>query len=119
MPQRRILLCLLFACAASLGIAQNQKKAAPKFVAPDNVERVADIAYAKYGERELRLDLYLPKPRPAGAIPGIVVIRGGGWRAGDKQGFAPIAAGLAARGLASACIEYRVLPDVTIRDGVE
>src|SRR5438552_18923591 len=109
MPQRRILLCLLLAAAAPRAIAQNQKKTAPKFVVPDNVERQADIAYAKYGERELRLDLYLPKPRPAGLIPGIVVIRGGGWRAGDKQGFAPIAAGLAARGLAAACSEYRVL----------
>ena len=37
MPQRRILLCLLFACAALLGIAQNQKKAAPKFVAAADI----------------------------------------------------------------------------------
>ena len=51
-------------------------------------------------------------------IPGIVVIRGGGWRQGDKNGFAPIAAGLAAKGFAAACIEYRVLPDVKISDCV-
>jgi arylsulfatase A len=46
------------------------------------------------------------------------VIRGGGWRQGDKDFFAPIAAGLAAKGLAAACIEYRVLPDVTMADAV-
>ena len=91
---------------------------APNFSVPDAVDVKADLVYAQYGEKGLRLDLYLPKTTPAGAIPGIIVVRGGGWRAGDKDGFAPIAAGLAARGFAAACIEYRVLPDFTIRDAV-
>jgi acetyl esterase/lipase len=47
--------------------------------------KTADIVYAKYGDKELRLDLYTPKPKPAGLLPGIVVIRGGGWRQGDKN----------------------------------
>src|SRR5438046_9706504 len=100
MRSEPILLCLLAIAVAPLVLAQNQKQkqGAARLVVPENVERVADLVYAKYGERELRLDLYLPKPRPASAVPGIVVIRGGGWRSGDKQGFAPIAAGLAAKG---------------------
>ena len=49
---------------------------------------------------------------------GLIAIRGGGWRAGDKNGFASIAAGLAERGFAAACIEYRVLPEFTIADAV-
>ena len=118
MSIRRYALCLLLLGAALLVSAQNQKKGAAKFTLPDNVERTADIVYATYGDRQLRLDLYMPKPKPAGLIPGIVVIRGGGWRQGDKNGFASIAAGLAAKGLAAACIEYRVLPDVTIADAV-
>ena len=111
-------LCFLL-LGAVLASAQNQKNGAPKFTLPGNWERTADIVYATYGDRQLRLDLYMPKPKPAGLIPGIVVIRGGGWRQGDKNGFAPIAAGLAAKGLAAACIEYRVLPDVTIADAVQ
>ena len=85
---------------------------------PSNVEVIPDVVYATYGEKQLRLDLYLPKPRPAKAVPGIVVIRGGGWRQGDKKGYAPIAAGLAAAGFAAACIEYRVLPEVSFPDPV-
>ena len=112
----RYALCFLLLGAAFSLSAQKQKK--EKAGLPDNVERTADIVYATYGDKQLHLDLYMPKPKPAGAIPGIVVIRGGGWRQGDKNGFAGIAAGLAAKGLAAACIEYRVLPDVTIADAV-
>src|SRR5438045_5770546 len=119
MSVRPYVLCLALLGAALLVSAQNQKKGgAPQFTLPGNVEKTADIVYARYGDKQLRLDLYMPKPKPAGLIPGILVIRGGGWRQGDKNGFAPIAAGLAAKGLAAACIEYRVLPDVTIGDAV-
>ena len=99
-------------CLAALPlVAQNRPL-------PNGVEVKRDIVYATYGDRSLRLDLYTPKSKPAGPIPGIVVIRGGGWKAGDKNAFAPIAAGLADRGFAAACIEYRVLPDVTLPEVV-
>ncbi len=88
------------------------------FTLPETVEVQKDIIYAQYGDRKLPLDLYRPKAKPAGLMPGIVVIRGGGWRAGDKNAFAHIAAGLAARGFAAACIEYRVMPEVTVREEV-
>jgi acetyl esterase/lipase len=90
----------------------------PVFQLPDTVERKSDIIYAHYGDKRVRLDLYRPKANPTAVLPGIVVIRGGGWRAGDKNLFAHIAAGLAARGFAAACIEYRVMPEVTIREEV-
>ena len=74
----------------------------------DDVRVERDIVYASYGDRDLQLDLYLPAERGAEPIPAIVVIRGGGWRQGDKNGFAAIAARLAGAGFAAACIEYRV-----------
>ncbi len=86
--------------------------------AAQTVEVKRDIVYARYGERQLKLDLYLPAGGAGKAVPGVVVIRGGGWRVGDKNGFAAIARGLAERGLAAACIEYRVLPEVTLMDVV-
>jgi pectinesterase len=80
---------------------------------PDTVRVERDIVYAKYGDREVMLDLYLPK-RPAGEkIPCIVVIHGGGWRSGDKTRFAAQAAYFADKGFAAACIGYRLLPEVT------
>ena len=51
-------------------------------------------------------------------VPGIIAIRGGGWRSGDKNGFGTIAASLAAHGFAVASREYRVLPDVRFPDPV-
>ncbi len=74
------------------------------------VSVVRDIPYAHYSDRQLRLDLYLPAGKTE-SIPGVIVVRGGGWRQGDKQGFARIAEALAARGFAAASIEYRVLPE--------
>lgn len=80
---------------------------------PGSVKVVRDIVYAKYGDREVKLDLYLPKQPASEKIPCIVVIHGGGWRSGDKTRFAAQAAHLAERGFAAACIGYRLLPEVT------
>jgi len=85
-------------------------------LAQDNIQVTPDIVYATYGTRQLKLDVY--RPQFSKPMPGILVIRGGGWRQGDKQGFAPIARNLAAKGFVTACIEYRVLPEVQFPDPV-
>lgn len=112
--------------AATTGLAQetkSPKRAAAKQTAsaalPDNVSIEKDIVYARYGTRELMLDLYRPKERPSGPLPCIVVIHGGGWRAGDKQRFARQAAYLASKGFVTACIGYRLLPEVGIPECVQ
>jgi len=113
------LLLLSAALLATLASLPGQNAAPPKggwgrqvtLKVPENVEVVRDIVYATYGGRQLKLDLYLPKPRPAKAVPGIVGIRGGGWQRGDKEGFAPVMAELAAHGFAAASIEYRVMKE--------
>lgn len=79
---------------------------------PASVKVERDLVYARYGNREVKLDLYLPRTPAGNAIPCIVVIHGGGWRSGDKTRFAPIAAALAEQGFAAACIGYRLLPEV-------
>ncbi len=99
---------LLIACVAAVGPLAAQS--------PDNVQVTPNIVYATYGTRQLKLDVY--RPKSSKLLPGIVVIRGGGWHRGDKEGFAPIARGLAARGFVAACIEYRVLPEVQLADAV-
>jgi arylsulfatase A len=72
---------------------------------------VRDLPYARYGERELLLDLYLPAEPASGSIPAVVVIRGGGFRVEDKEGFGFLAQALAERALAAASIEYRASPE--------
>lgn len=117
------LLLATFALPAlhSLGHAQNAKQKGKatdpegrpmRRVLPDSVKVERDIVYARYGAREVMLDLYLPKKPASGKIPCIVVIHGGGWRSGDKNRFAAQAAHLADKGFAAACIGYRLLPEV-------
>ena len=78
---------------------------------PDSVKVERDKVYARYGERELKLDLYLPKQPASPKIPCIVVVHGGGWRSGDKMRFAHIAGALAEQGFGAACIAYRLQPE--------
>jgi len=91
----------------------------PKFKVPETVRVVRDIVYARYGDREVKLDLYLPKDPPAGKLPCVVVIHGGGWRSGNKETFARFAARFAEKGFAAPCVGYRLRPEVRIRQCVE
>jgi acetyl esterase/lipase len=84
----------------------------PRRALPASVKVERDIVYARYGEREVKLDLYLPKQPASAKIPCIVVVHGGGWRSGDKNRFTHIAGKLAEEGFAAACIGYRLIPEV-------
>jgi acetyl esterase/lipase len=98
--------------------AADKAKAVPSNT-PESVRVDRDIVYAKYGDREVKLDLYLPKVPPEKPLPCIVVIHGGGWRSGDKQRFARQAIYLAEHGYAAACIGYRLLPEVSFPAPIE
>ena len=77
------------------------------FPIPATVQVVRDVVYASYGERRLKLDLYRPQEAKRRAAPGVIVVRGGGWQQGDKEGFGFIAGQLAEAGFVAASIEYR------------
>ena len=58
------------------------------------IRALADVAYARVGERTLTLDLYLPEKPPTAPLPLLVWVHGGGWIGGDKRpcpttGFVP------------------------------
>jgi acetyl esterase/lipase len=65
-------------------------------------------------ERKLKMDLYLPR-KTAEAVPCVIVIQGGGFRAQDGQRFRPFAEHLAENGFAAALIAYRGQPDHTYK----
>lgn len=75
----------------------------------DDLQVTPDIVCATYGTRQLKLDVY--RPRSSKPLPGIVVIRGGGWKQGDKLGFAPIARNLAVRWMRAEGKRYGVATD--------
>ena len=98
---------------------KKQQRKPAKYAVSDNVQVKRDLVYARVGDRELKLDLYLPKKPITEPMPCIVVIHGGGWRSGDKNRFASKAAYFADHGFAAACIGYRLLPSVKFPAPIE
>jgi acetyl esterase/lipase len=82
------------------------------FPVPGGIRVVRDLVYAAYETRQLRLDLYLPAVVEP-AVPGVLVLRGGAWRMGDKETLGYLAAQLAAAGFAAASAEYRPSAEAT------
>ena len=82
------------------------------------VRVVPDIVFARYGKRALRLDLYLPISSKE-AVPGVIVIRGGGWMVNDRKESAHVASALAERGVAAASIEYRKADEAAFPGAVQ
>jgi arylformamidase len=66
-----------------------------------------DIAYG--ADPKQRLDLYLPKAKPVGA-PVFLFIHGGGFVEGDRRQYGYVAAPLAAHGVITAVMSYRLSP---------
>lgn len=76
---------------------------------PAGVTQIAGQAFARFGTRCLKLDLYLPAGARAGQdVPVVVLVHGGGWGSGFRAEFAPMAVRLAQRGYAAATIDYRL-----------
>src|SRR5688500_6602753 len=68
---------------------------------PAGVKVIADLEYARVGDKSLQLDLYLPQghdPKTA-RLPLVVWVHGGAWRAGTRKA-GPAAAVLVPRGYA-------------------
>lgn len=58
----------------------------------------------------LKLDLYRPMRPKALALPVVIIIHGGAWRAGTRPELAPLNHYLAARGYAVVAPDYRLAP---------
>lgn len=72
------------------------------------VEIARDLAFGRAGDTDLLLDIYRPSDAE-GALPLVVYLHGGGWRAGsrsDREDVRQIP--LAAGGFAVASVEYRL-----------
>lgn len=98
--------CLLPVLVATVNGQPQQETNFVKYHKSPKVRVISKLVYAKYGGRQLYLDLYLPLPLEQNR-PAAVVVRGGGWLVGDRKRFAHVASALAERGVAAACIEYR------------
>jgi arylsulfatase A len=103
---RTLILSLL---CSTFAFAQTPKPAATK-LSPEvtsALEAHTDLVYARYDEREMKLDLWRPKSA-AQPLPAIVCIHGGGWFQGGRGSMANLAQALAAKGYVTVTISYRL-----------
>lgn len=99
-------LCLPLGAAEPKAKSPAQRTAIPAQTLA-RLDSRTNLTFARYGERELQLDLY--RPKDAGApLPAIVCIHGGGWFQGDRSSMRPLAQALAARGFVAVTISYRL-----------
>jgi acetyl esterase len=77
-----------------------------------------DRLYKTVGDRELHLDIFLPAPSKRGSRQGVMLVHGGGWRAGEKSEFYAMANLLAQRGYAVFLPEYRRSPEAPYPAGL-
>lgn len=103
-PVYQVLVLLTFALTLALR-AQPPVGAGP---VPAGVVAHRDLAYVENGHARQKLDLYLPAKPPAGALPVIVWVHGGGWQNGTKAAALPVRLGYVAKGYAIASIGYRL-----------
>ena len=80
----------------------------------ENVKESRNLVYTtlkntSFGDRDLHLDIFSPKKK--GKYPALIMVHGGGWRAGDKALQVPMAQILAAKGIVTICVEYQLLQE--------
>jgi acetyl esterase/lipase len=85
---------------------------------PSGVVALENVVYARYGERQLHLDLFSPGEKAQVPLPGVILIHGGGWRSGNRQMEWPMAQHLAANGYVTATVEYRLSIEALYPAGV-
>jgi len=78
---------------------------------PAGIAAFRDLVYATlpetpYGKRDLHVDLF--RPEKGGKYPALILIHGGGWRAGEKSMEVPMAQMIAAKGFVTIAVEYQL-----------
>ncbi len=84
----------------------------------DNITIVNDLIYKEIGERQLKANLFYSKTVNRDNIPVIMMIHGGGWRAGDKSLMTPMAEKFAESGYFVIAPEYRLSLEASYPAGV-
>jgi acetyl esterase/lipase len=106
-----ILLCALAGCTGAMN----------EYFAQDVVDTERDIDYIGDGNPRQYLDFY--SPRGAERVPVVVFIHGGFWMRQDKHYYGPVTGlyanvgiALARQGIATAVINYGLVPSVTFEE---
>jgi len=116
----RTMAMTLSSTAILLATGQGQTSAAQAEVPAEKTQplksQYTGIEYVRYGDRALKLDLFLPAGATSPA-PTVVWIHGGGWYAGDKA--ACRSRFLVQHGFAAASVDYRLSGEALFPAAVE
>lgn len=83
-------------------------------VVPEGVAAHYDLAFARYGDEQMLLDLFQPKAATAQQrLPAVLVITGGGWKSGDRKRLGHIATWLSGHGFVTAALDYKLATETT------
>jgi len=92
------------ALVTALGLTALAQEPIPAI--PDSVSVEANIPYDHY--KETVLDIFQPKENSTAKMPGVIVIHGGGWVEGTKEGDVPVCLRYVEKGFVCADVEYRL-----------
>lgn len=70
---------------------------------------VRDVVYSRPDGKPLLMDLY--RPDAPGPHPAVLLVHGGGWLGGSKEGYAEFGPMLARNGYVACAINYRLAPE--------
>jgi acetyl esterase/lipase len=76
---------------------------------PDDVTFERGVEFANPDNQHLQLDIARPKKADA-ALPAVICIHGGGFRAGKRESYDPLCVTLAQHGYVAATVTYRLAP---------
>src|SRR5947199_4983984 len=82
--------------------------AAAELHVPPDVIVERGIEYTSIPHGKLAMDVV--RPKAPGKYPGIVLIHGGGFSGGNREGYLPMAVRLAQNGYVAATVSYRLTP---------
>lgn len=77
---------------------------------PDNVAFERDVEFSNAAGQHLQMNIASPKSA-SGALPAILCIHGGGFRAGKRESYDKLCLTLAGRGYVAATMTYRLAPE--------
>ena len=100
---------LLTLRAAFFAVLWTSAAAAAELVVPDDVIFERGIEYSNPDGQHLQLNLARPK-NATGALPAVLCIHGGGFRAGNRDGNNALCLNLVQRGFVAATVSYRLAP---------
>jgi acetyl esterase/lipase len=84
----------------------------------DNVVTEKDVEYSAVGASQ-KMDIVWPRDTSSVPRPAVLLVHGGGFRAGSKESYLPLATKLAERGYVAATINYRLAPQYPFPAAVE